>query len=91
MKSIDGKKLWGALTSVATFGFAFWVLVSAVHLNSTTLQSIDGPLNGTQLAALQLSTLLTATSAAIFMVSLVTAISLIINRRSCDCPSRGCS
>lgn len=90
MRTLTIKKLLVSLTSLATFAFASWVLVSAGRLNATTLQSIDGPLNGTQLAALQLSTILTATSAAIFMGSLFIAIMLFLNRRVCNCPSQDC-
>ena len=57
-------------------------------LNATTLQSIDGPLNGTQAAALQLSTMLTATSAAIFTGSIFVAIMAVQTRSVCNCPSQ---
>ncbi|MEI7462214.1 MAG: hypothetical protein WCK15_22700 [Pirellula sp.] len=88
MRSLNKKKTLIALTSLVSIAFAFWVLVSAGHLNATTLQSIDGPLNGTQVAALQLSTILTATSAAIFISSLFVTVMLIKTRSACNCSSK---
>jgi hypothetical protein len=88
MRSLNKKKTLIALASLASIAFALWVLVSARDLNATTLQSVDGPLNGTQAAALQLSTMLTATSAAIFTGSIFVAIMAVQTRSVCNCPSQ---
>jgi hypothetical protein len=90
MKSQNIKRLLVALTSFAIFSFASWVFVSASQLNATTIQSIDGPLNGTQVAALQLSTILTATALAFFMGSLFIAMALMLTRRVCGHASSNC-
>jgi hypothetical protein len=86
MRSLNKKKILTALASLASIAFASWVLVSARDLNASTLRSIDEPLNGTQAAALQLSTMLTATSAAIFTGSLFAAIMAVQPRSACSCP-----
>jgi hypothetical protein len=90
MRSQNVKRLLVAFTSFAIFAFASWVLLSSSQLNAITIQSIDGPLNGTQVAALQLSTILTATALAFFMGSLFIAMALMLTRRVCDHRSANC-
>jgi hypothetical protein len=81
MKSLISSRRFVAFLFVGgTIAFAMFMLASSGQLNVATLRSIDGPLDGQQLASIQLCNLLNVTAGSMICGSIFAAIVMVGNR-----------